>query len=40
MLGAAEPLRLVSMIALGYARGGYPAHKKRSVTEVLHWEVF
>ena len=40
ILGAAEPLKLVSMIALGYARCDYPAHKKRSITEVLHWEAF
>lgn len=41
MLGVAEPFKLVSMIALGYAKNRCPlAHKKRSIKEVLHWEHF
>ena len=41
MLGAPDPLKLVSMIALGFAKDLKPfAHKKRSVFEVLHWEHF
>ena len=40
MLGASDSLKLVSMIALGYAQGEHPAHKKKSLGAVLHWEHF
>jgi nitroreductase len=38
MVGAADDFKLVSMIALGYAKGGQRAHPKRSLKEVIHWE--
>lgn len=40
MLGAGDPLKLVSMIALGCPKGEQAPHKKRSLKEVLHWEHF
>lgn len=40
MLGASDNLKLVSMIALGFAKARTPSHKKRSISEVLHWEHF
>ena len=40
MVGAAEQLKLVSMIALGYAKSEQPGYQKRSISELLHWEHF
>ena len=40
MLGAADFLKLVSIIALGHARSEHTPHKKRSIKELLHWEHF
>lgn len=40
MVGAQDTLKLVSMIALGYAKGEARVHPKRSLKEVIHWERF
>ncbi|GAG46768.1 unnamed protein product, partial [marine sediment metagenome] len=32
--------KLVSMIALGYARGKQPADKKRGMKQLLRWEHY
>lgn len=40
MFGAGDCLKLVSIVALGYAREEPLGHKKRTLKEVLHWENF
>lgn len=39
-VAAPEHMRLVSMVALGYAEGDLPEPEKRPLLEVLHWEKF
>ncbi len=40
ILGADDALKLVSMVALGYAQGEHPAHQKKELVRLLHWEHF
>jgi len=40
LLGAPQDLKLVSLVALGYAQGKTQAPRKRVLKEVLHWEKF
>ncbi len=40
MLGAPEGVKLVGVVALGYATGEPKMPRKRTLDEVLHWERF
>ncbi|PIQ88224.1 MAG: nitroreductase family protein [Candidatus Omnitrophica bacterium CG11_big_fil_rev_8_21_14_0_20_42_13] len=39
-LGAGPGYKLVSIVSLGYPKGGFIAHKKREVSQVLHLDKF
>jgi nitroreductase len=39
-VGAPKDMHLVSMVALGYAKGDLPEPEKRSLLDLLHWERF
>lgn len=39
-VGAPATMRLVALVAVGYADGALPTPSKRSLQEVLHWEKF
>ncbi len=40
LLGAPQDMKLVSLISIGWPLEKMPAHKKRALKEVLHWEKF
>lgn len=40
LLGVPAGFRLVSLIAVGWAANPVRQHKKRKLSEVLHWETF
>jgi len=40
LVGAPKEMRLVSMVALGYANGNLPEPGKRALQDILHWDRF
>jgi nitroreductase len=40
LLGAPPAMRLVALVAVGYAAGPLPNPRKRSLQEVIHWSRF
>jgi nitroreductase len=40
LLRAPQDMKLIALVALGYARGPLPARQKRPLQEVIHWERF
>ncbi|MFH1504384.1 MAG: nitroreductase family protein [Candidatus Omnitrophota bacterium] len=39
-IGAPAGYKLISIISLGYPKAGFTPHKKREISEVLHFEKF